>query len=94
MFEWQYRKGNVCQICSKGENIMDAEKQMEMELGMQLRCVYGEAVFNPEFMAYLETLPALFRMYEFEQVYQNPDFKKFLVGIPRLINLLGQGVIN
>jgi len=73
---------------------MDAEKQMERELGLQLRCVYGEDVYDPEFMAYLETLPALFRMYEFEQVYHKPAFKRFLVGIPRLINLMGQGVIN
>jgi len=93
MFEWQYRKAKGCQICSKGENSMDAEHQMERELGLQLRCVYGSDIFNPEFMVYLETIPDLFKLYEFEQA-NHPDFKKFLVGIPRLINLMGQGVIN
>jgi len=72
---------------------MDAEKQMERELGLQLRCVYGESIYDPEFMVYLETIPDLFKLYEFEQA-SHPAFKKFLVGIPRLINLMGQGVIN
>jgi len=73
---------------------MLTDQELEMQLGRLLRHVYGEDIYDPEFEAYLEKLPDLFRMFEFEQVYHNPDFKKFLVGLPRLINLMGVGAIH
>jgi len=73
---------------------MLTDQELEMQLGRLLKHVYGEDIYDPEFVDYLETLPALFRMYEFSQVYHNPAFKKFLVGLPRLINLMGVGAIH
>jgi len=63
------------------------------EIHMQLYHVYGDDIYKDNFLDYLDTIPAMFRMYKFEQAV-HPDFKKFLDGIPRLINVMGQGVIT
>jgi len=55
-------KGKVLEFKQAGENSMD------QELALKLEFVYGEDIHNPEFVAYLDTIPALFRLYEFEQV--------------------------
>jgi len=66
---------------------------MDQQLASQLYHVYGDYIYDPEFMGYLETLPALFRMYEFSEV-NNFYFQRFLLGIPKLIYAMGQGTIN
>jgi len=80
-------KGKVLEFKQVGENSVD----MDHDLALKLEFVYGDYIYNPEFMNYLETIPALFRMYEFEMAY-HPFFGMFLEGIPKLIAIMGKEV--
>jgi len=82
-------KGKVLEFKQVAENSMDMDQ--DQDLALKLEFVYGDYIHNPEFMNYLETLPALFRMYEFEMAY-HPFFGMFLEGIPKLIAILGEDV--
>jgi len=61
------------------------------QLALKLEFVYGDYIHNPEFMDYLETLPALLRLFEFEQA-NHPFFGKFLLGLPKLISVMGEDI--
>jgi len=94
-------KGKVLEFKQAGENSLDqelalrfkqvAENSVDHGLALKLEFVYADYHNNPEFMNYLETIPALFRMYEFEMAY-HPFFGMFLEGIPKLIAILGEDV--
>jgi len=72
---------------------MDAEKQMEKELARHIINTWGyEVVYRESFKPYIISLPALFRLYEFEEA-SHPDFKVFVEGLPTLIDNLGVEVI-
>ncbi len=79
--------GKVLEFKQAGENSMD----QDLALKLKLEFVYGEYINDPEFMVYLNTLPDLFKLYEFEQA-NHPFFGMFLSGIPKFISVLGEDI--
>jgi len=81
--------GKVLEFKQVAENSMNMDK--DHGLALKLEFVYGDYIYNPEFMNYLETIPSLFRIYKFEMV-NHPFFGMFLEGLPKLISVLGEDV--
>ena len=66
---------------------------MDQQLARHIINTWGEELVYSEFFEpYIDSLPALFRLYEFDQAI-HPAFKVFLEGLPTLINNLGVEVI-
>jgi len=61
---------------------------MDYGLVLKLEFVYGDYAHNPEFMTYLEKLPDIFKLFEFEQA-NHEFFGMFLEGLPKLIAIMG-----
>jgi len=81
-------KGKVLEFKRVAENSID----QDLALKLKLEFVYGDYIYNQEFVKYyLDTIPDLFRLYEFEQV-NHVYFGMFLSGLPKLISILGEDI--